>query len=165
LIFHYAYAVFHSPTYRERYAEFLRADFPRLPLTSDFELFRTLAGFGGQLVDLHARGKGGPRGLSFPVKGDNVIQAVRYQPAQGKEPGRVWINDRQYVDGVSESARVFPVGGYLPAQRWLTDRTGRTLGYEEQTEYQRIIRAVMETKRMMAEIDACIHRHGAWPIR
>jgi predicted helicase len=165
LIFHYAYAVFHSPTYRERYAEFLRADFPCLPLTSNFELFRALAGFGGELVDLHARSKGEPRGLSFPVKGDNVIQEVRYQPPQGKEPGSVWINDRQYVDGVSESAWVFPVGGYLPAQRWLKDRTGRTLGYEEQTEYQRIIWALMETKRMMAEIDACIHRHGAWPIR
>src|ERR1039458_4939556 len=52
LIFQYAYAVFHSPTYRQRYAQFLRSDFPRLPITSDFELFRTLAGFGGELVDL-----------------------------------------------------------------------------------------------------------------
>jgi hypothetical protein len=165
LIFHYAYAVFHSPTYRERYAEFLRADFPRLPLTSDFDLFRTLAGFGGELVDLHARGKGEPHGLSFPVKGDNVIEEVRYQPPQGKEPGRVWINDRQYVEGVPEAAWRFPIGGYLPAQRWLKDRIGRTLGYEEQAEYQRIIWALLETRRLMGEIDASINQHGGWPLK
>ncbi|HEX5398620.1 MAG TPA: type ISP restriction/modification enzyme [Verrucomicrobiae bacterium] len=165
LIFHYAYAVFHSPTYRERYAEFLRADFPRLPLTSDFELFRILCGFGGDLVDLHARGKGTPKGLSFPEKGSNVIEEVRYQPPQGKEPGRVWINDKQYIEGVPESAWAFPIGGYLPAQRWLKDRIGRTLGYDEREEYCRIVWALMETQRLMGEIDAAIEEHGGWPLR
>ncbi len=165
LIFHYAYAVFHSPAYRERYAAFLRADFPRLPLTSDYELFRILAGIGGELVDLHARGKGEPRNLSFPVKGDNVIEEVRYQSPQGKEPGRVWINERQYVEGVPESAWAFPIGGYLPAQRWLKDRMGRALGYEEQAEYQRMIWAMLETRRFMGQIDASIEQHGGWPLK
>ncbi|MBI2925481.1 MAG: N-6 DNA methylase [Verrucomicrobia bacterium] len=164
-IFEYAYAVFHSPTYRERYAEFLRADFPRLPLTSDYTLFRKLAGLGGKLVDLHARGKGEPRGLSFPVEGADVIEAVRYQPPQGKAPGRVWINERQYFDKVPEAAWTFPIGGYLPAQRWLKDRIGRTLGYDEQAEYQRIIWALIETERLMAEVDSCINQHGGWPLR
>jgi predicted helicase len=193
LIFHYAYAVFHSPAYRERYAEFLRADFPRLPITTNWELFRTLAGYGGELVDLHARGKGDPKGISFPIKGDNVIEEVRYQSptvpsndvaadvrrltSKGKqsEPphvgcyeasnGRVWINDRQYIEGVPETAWSFPIGGYLPAQRWLKDRIGRTLGYDEREEYQRIIRALIETKPLMAEIDATIEQHGGWPLK
>ena len=52
-IFHYAYAVFHSPGYRSRYAEFLKIDFPRLPLTGNLELFRALARLGGELVALH----------------------------------------------------------------------------------------------------------------
>jgi len=164
LIFAYAYAVFHSPTYRERYSEFLRADFPRLPLTSNLELFRKLASLGGELVDLHARGKGEPRGLSFPVKNANVIEEARYQPRQGRQPGRVWINDRQYFDGVPESGWTFPIGGYLPAQRWLKDRIGRALDYEEQTEYQRIIWALRETRRLMEEIDAAIAQHGGWPL-
>jgi len=164
LIFHYTYAVFHSPIYRERYAEFLRADFPRLPLTSNYDLFRTLAGFGGELVDLHARGKGEPRGLSFPAKGDNVIEEARFQPPQGKEPGRVWINDRQYFEGVPEAAWTFPIGGYLPAQRWLKDRIGRTLGYEEQAEYLRMIWALLQTSRLMEEIDAAIKQQGGWPL-
>ncbi len=52
-IFHYAYAVFYSPSYRSRYAEFLKIDFPRLPLTADLELFRALARLGGELIALH----------------------------------------------------------------------------------------------------------------
>lgn len=142
-------------------------------------------------MDLHARGKGEPKGIGFSIKGDNVIEEVRYQPAtsstvaadvsrltsKGKqsEPthvgccesskGRVWINDRQYVEGVPESAWTFPIGGYLPAQRWLKDRIGRTLGFVEQEEYMRIIWALMETKRLMAEIDASIKQHGGWPLR
>jgi len=165
LIFFYTYAVFHSPIYRERYAEFLRADFPRLPLTADFKLFRALAGFGSELVALHARGKGEPRNISYPVRNADVIEEVRYQPPQGQEPGRVRINDRQYFEGVPESAWTFPFGGYLPAQRWLRDRIGRRLSYEEQAEYQRIIWALLETKRLMGEIDACIEQHGGWPLK
>ena len=44
------------------------------------------------------------------MKGDNVIEEVRYQP-HGKEPLCVWINDRQYVEGVPEAAWTFPIGG------------------------------------------------------
>ncbi|MGO9199748.1 MAG: type ISP restriction/modification enzyme [Limisphaerales bacterium] len=163
-IFNYAYAVFHSPAYRKRYSEFLRGDFPRLPLTSNLELFGALAVIGGELVDLHAKGKGGLHGLSYPVKGYNVVEAVRYQPPQGKEPGRVWINDRQYFEGVPESAWTFPIGGYQPAQRWLKDRIGRTLGFDDQVEYQRIVGALIQTRHLMGEIDACIEQHGGWPL-
>ena len=52
-IFHYAYAVLHSPGYRSRYAEFLKFEFPRLPLTGNLELFRALARLGGELTALH----------------------------------------------------------------------------------------------------------------
>ena len=90
---------------------------------------------------------------------------VRYQPPQANELGLVWINDRQHFAGVPESAWAFPIGGYLPAQRWLKDRLGRTLGYEEQAEYQRIIWAQMETRRLMAEIDISIQQHGGWPLK
>ena len=165
LIFNYAYAVFHSPAYRERYVEFLRADFPRLPLTGDYELFRKLAGFGGELVDFHARSKGEPNGISFPVKDGDVIEEVRYQLPLGKEPGRVWINKTQYFEPVPAAAWTFPIGGYLPAQRWLKDRIGRTLGYAEQTEYQRIIWALIETKRLIGEIDSSIKQNGGWPLK
>ncbi len=167
LIFHYAYAVFHSPAYRERYAEFLRTDFPRLPLTSDYDLFRELAGFGGTLVDLHARNQADGSAIGYPINGDNVIEEVRYEPplntGKDRHAGRVWINDKQYFDGVAPEAWSFPIGGYLPAQRWLKDRTGRTLSYEEKEAYPRIVVALSETGRLMREIDAAIANHGGWP--
>ena len=137
-------------------------------------------------MDLHARGKGDPKGISFPVKGDNVIEEVRYEsgmttaphpvplpvgrgeggrrPGEG-HPGRVWINDRQYIEGVPETAWTFPIGGYLPAHRWLKDRIGRTLGYDEREEYCRIIWALMETKRIMGEIDSTIELYSGWPLK
>ncbi len=189
-IFNYAYAVFHSPTYRERYAEFLRADFPRLPITSNWDLFRKLAGLGHWLVDLHVRGQGRNTPVGYPVKGEDKVTDIRFQPVEslvipgGKKmksatpcgqvetgawpdmkAGRVWINDKQYFEPVPESAWRFPIGGYLPAQRWLMDRVGRTLGYEEQVEYQRIIWALLETRRLMTEIDASIKQHGGWPLK
>jgi predicted helicase len=52
-IFYYIYAIFHSPTYRTRYAEFLKIDFPRVPLTTDNRLFRKLGEYGEELVALH----------------------------------------------------------------------------------------------------------------
>jgi predicted helicase len=165
LIFNYAYAVFHSPAYRKRYAQFLRADFPRLPITGDFELFRTLAGLGGELVDLHARGKGEGQGPGFPMAGENMVDDVRFQPPQGKEPGRVWINGRQYFEGVPETAWKFPVGGYLPAQRWLKDRKDRKLTYEDITGYARIVFALSETRKLMTQIDEAIENHGGWPLK
>jgi len=75
-VFDYIYAVFHSPRYRERYAEFLKIDFPRVPLTSDREKFRLLVKLGGDLVALHllespllAR-----PATRYPVVGDNRVE-------------------------------------------------------------------------------------------
>ena len=81
------------------------------------------------------------------------------------ETGRVWINDKQYFEGVPPAAWEFPIGGYRPAERWLKDRIGRTLGYDDQTAYARIIHALLETKRLMSEIDRTITAHGGWPLK
>ena len=164
-IFHYAYAVFHSPGYRERYAQFLRADFPRLPLTGNFKLFCALADFGAELVSLHARNEGEGRGPVFPVPGENRVGEVHYQPPMGKEPGRVWINGRQYFDGVSEAVWNFPIGGYQPAERWLKDRKKRKLDFADLTTYARIVYALGRTRDIMEQIDKTIGQHGGWPLK
>jgi hypothetical protein len=167
LIFNYAYAVFHSPGYRERYGEFLRTDFPRLPLTGDYTLFKKLATFGGELVDLHAHNKANGSAISFPIKGSNEIEEVRYQPPQphgsDRHSGCVWINKEQYFEGIPPLVWNFPIGGYHPAERWLKDRKGRALSYDDQETYSRIIDALGETRRLMSEIEKTIHKHGGWP--
>ena len=173
-VFHYAYAVFHSPSYRTRYAEFLRMDFPRLPLTENVPLFRKLVAHGAALVALHVLRKDGPSAPNFPAPGSDVVEDIRYiapgeelpVTTEGKaQRGRVYINQYQYFDGVPPEAWAFPIGGYLPAQRWLKDRKGRALSYEDQTHYPRIVAALIETARLIAGIDKEIEAAGGWPLK
>ncbi|MGA2031483.1 MAG: type ISP restriction/modification enzyme [Thermoguttaceae bacterium] len=162
-IFHYVYAVFHSPTYRTRYADFLKIDFPRLPLTSDLGLFRALAAKGAELVALHLLESARLEDFltDWPVKGDNVVEKVRY----AEKDGRVWINNTQYFGGAPRAAWEFCVGGYQVCERWLKDRKGRKLSYEDTQHYQKIVVALSETIRLMGKIDEVISQHGGWPIQ
>ena len=165
-VFHYMYAVFHSPTYRSRYAEFLKIDFPRLPLTSDPGLFRSLCELGRGLVALHLLEEHPDSATRFPITGDGAVEAVRYaEPGQGSDSGRVWINKTQYFEGVPPEIWAFHVGGYQVCQKWLKDRKGRRLSYNDITHYQRIVAALGETIRLMAEIDGVIEAHGGWPLK
>ena len=164
-VFDYMYAVFHSPAYRERYAEFLKIDFPRLPLTSDIELFRSLCEMGGRLVELHLMETAIPLVTSYPIAGSNTVEAVRYSfPGEGSEMGRVWINKTQYFEGVLPEVWAFHVGGYQVCQKWLKDRKGRLLTYDDITHYQRIVAVLAETIRLMAAIDEAIAARGGWPM-
>ncbi|GAK53870.1 adenine specific DNA methyltransferase [Candidatus Moduliflexus flocculans] len=153
-IFHYAYAIFHSPTYRERYAEFLKIDFPRLPLTSDLDLFRDLAAFGRQLVALHLLDAKAVPILQdtispFPESGTNLVERVRYD----EQTQRVFINATQYFDHVPPEAWVFHVGGYQVCEKWLKDRKERKLTIDDIEHYQQIVVALLETIRLMTAID------------
>lgn len=158
-VFNYAYAVFHSPTYRERYAEFLKIDFPRLPLTGDLKLFRALAAKGAELVALHLMES--PKlnnfNTTFPLKGDNVVEKVQYTD----NDKRVWINAKQYFGGVPKTVWEFHIGGYQVCEKWLKDRKGRKLAYDDIQLYQKMIVSIRETIRLMAEIDKAIPH---WPI-
>jgi len=158
-IFNYAYAVFHSPTYRSRYAEFLKIDFPRLPLTSDKELFRSLAEKGAKLVSLHLMESPLLNNLitRYPVAGSNSVDKVTYDDKNQ----RVYINKTQYFEGVPPEVWNFHIGGYQVAQKWLKDRKDRTLTYDELTLYQKIVVALKETIRLMTEIDKLIPE---WPV-
>jgi predicted helicase len=160
-VFHYAYAVFHSPTYRARYAEFLKIDFPRLPLTDNRDLFFRLAALGGELVALHLMESPKLNDLitGFPVKGTDTVEKVQYND----QDGRVWINPTQYFGGVPAEIWNFHIGGYRVCEKWLKDRKGRKLTYQDTRHYQQIIVALNETIRLMTEIDAVIRQYGDWP--
>ncbi len=171
-VFSYAYALFHSPTYRRRYAEFLKMDFPRLPLTGNKALFAALVNKGAELASLHLMES--PRLETFltrfPVSGSLVVEGVRYvippgPPLEkGGGNGRVYINSEQYFEGVPPKVWAFQVGGYQVCHKWLKDRKGRTLSSDDLHHYQKIVVALAETIRLMAEIDAAIDAHGGWPI-
>jgi predicted helicase len=158
-IFNYAYAVFHSPTYRSRYGEFLKTDFPRLPLTSDKELFKVLVAKGAELVALHLMESPVLDNLitKYPVTGSDVVEKVAYDEANG----RVYINKRQCFEGVPSEVWKFQIGGYQVCHKWLKDRKDRTLTYDELTHYQKVVVALKETIRLMQEIDELI---PSWPL-
>ncbi len=164
-IFHYIYAIFHSPTYRSRYAEFLKIDFPRAPLTSDVGLFRALCGLGQELVGLHLLESPAVGQLitSYPVAGDNRVEKgyPKYTPPTAQQPGRVHLNKTQYFEGVPPDVWEFQVGGYQVCDKWLKDRRGRQLPYADLTHYQQVVVALQETIRLMQEIDDVIPE---WPL-
>ena len=161
-VFFYAYAVFHSPSYRRCYAEFLKMDFPRLPLTGNKALFAALVGKGAELAALHLLESPALDKLttSFPVSGSNVVEKVHYE----ETARRVYINDQQFFEGVPPEAWAFQVGGYQVLHKWLKDRQGRTLSFADLHHYQKVVVALAETIRLMGEIDAIIEAHGGWPI-
>lgn len=157
-IFDYIYAVLHSPTYCERYKEFLKIDFPRVPFTSDQKIFWKLVALGRELRLLHLMESTelGTLITKFPVSGSNEVGKPSFDSAQDDKVGKVWINKEQYFEGVPEEAWEFPIGGYQPAQKWLKDRKGRTLNSDDILHYQKMIRALVETGKLMEEIDKIV---------
>jgi very-short-patch-repair endonuclease len=148
-ILDYIYAVLHSPTYREKYKEFLKIDFPRVPYPKDVETFWELVKLGGEIRQIHLLESPTVEKYitQYPMGGDNIVTKLKY------EDGKVYINDTQYFDNVPKIAWGFYIGGYQPAQKWLKDRKGRTLDFEDILHYQKIIVALSETDRLMKEID------------
>lgn len=144
----YIYAVLHSLSYRERYKEFLKVDFPRIPLPKTAKEFNRLTAIGQQLIDLHLMNntQSWKCMTTFPEVGSQQVDFQEWKD------GQVWINDKQYFGNVPESVWEFYIGGYQPAQKWLKDRKGRTLSFDEIKHYLHIIHALEETERLMKEI-------------
>jgi predicted helicase len=149
-ILDYIYAVFHSQKYREKYKEFLKNDFPRIPIPKNDKEFKDLSKLGKQLRELHLMTDSALDGLitTFSERGtDEVEQSPQYNGH------KVWINDNQYFGNVPEVAWNFYIGGYQPAQKWLKDRKNRKLTHEDIKHYQKIIKVLVETDKIMKQID------------
>lgn len=161
----YLYAVLHTPGYRQRYADFLRRDFPRVPLTSNKELFAALVKLGHELIGLHTLQAPPARISGFPVAGSGEVVKPRFAIAAGQSAGRVWINDAQYFDGVPQAVWDLHIGGYRVAEKWLKDRRGRLLTYDDITHYQNVVAALARTLAIQAELDAAVAGAGGWPLQ
>ncbi|MGL4981422.1 MAG: type ISP restriction/modification enzyme [Treponemataceae bacterium] len=145
----YIYAVLHCPSYREKYKEFLKIDFPRVPYPKDGQSFWQLVEIGSQIRQIHLLESPTVENYitEYPIDGTNQVVKVKY------EDGNVYINDTQYFANVPNVAWNFYIGGYQPAQKWLKDRKDRTLNFDDILHYQKIIVALTHTDRLMKEID------------
>jgi predicted helicase len=150
-IFYYIYAVLYSETYRTKYAEFLKIDFPRVPFTKDYKLFKKMSDYGDRLADLHLLKS--PE-LDSPIarfqgKGENRVRKLKYDD----KAGVLYINKEQYFEGISQDVWSYQIGGYQVCDKWLKDRKDRVLSLDEIQTYCRIVTAIQKTINIQEGID------------
>ena len=157
-VFHYIYGVFHSPEYRRRYAEFLKIDFPRVPMLAGRTIFRKICKVGEQLCRLHLIEaevlEDESRWPAFDISGEDTVEKgyPKYVAhADAPKEAKVYINKDQYFEGVRTEVWEFHVGGYQVCEKWLKDRRGRKLSYDDISHYQKVVVALGETIRLMKE--------------
>lgn len=149
-ILYYIYAVLYSNTYRSKYAEFLKNDFPRVPFTQDYRPFSKMAEFGKRLVELHLLKSEelDPPLAKFQGQGDGKVGKLKYLDA------KVYINDDQYFEGIATEVWEYQIGGYQVCDKWLKDRKGLRLGLDEIKRYCQIVTALSKTIEIQIEIDS-----------
>ncbi len=159
-LLNYIYAILYSNTYREKYKEHLKIDFPRIPYPKDNKTFWSLVSLGNELRLLHLMELDLPNDDlgTYPVAGSNIVTRKIIKKDwdfydKKNLIGRIWINDDQYFDNVPLSAWELYIGGYMPAQKWLKDRMGRKLGFEDISHYQMVLASLTRTIFLVNEID------------
>lgn len=185
-IFHYLYAVLHSPAYRQRYAAFLRTDFPRIPIPASRAVFDALAQLGAQLVQWHllehpaSQAIGGSPSLLPAGKGahprwfgtDFSLQKVGEKSKSladlsgtDDQVGKVFINATSGFADVRQNVWQHTIGGYQVLHKWLADRckAGRSLSHDDITHWLRVYAALDATQTLMQQVDEAIQAHGGWP--
>ena len=145
----YIYAVFYSPIYRQKYAQELRTDFPRVPFAAEGDLFRQMVGLGQQLIALHLLDSPelDPPVVKYQGRGEDKIERVRYEPATQ----RVYINADRYFEGIAPEMWEYPIGGYQVLEKYLKDRKGRRM--DDPVRYIRIATAIARTLDIQQQID------------
>jgi len=149
-ILYYIYGVFYSNTYRETYAEFLKIDFPRVPFTTNCNLFKEVGKFGKELADLHLLKS---LALDTPIakyqgSGDNDrIEKVIYK----EDEQHIYINKDKYFEGITPEVWNYHIGGYQVLNKYLKDRKGRMM--DDAPHYCRIVTALSKTIEIQEKID------------
>ncbi len=151
-IFDYIYAVLYSNIYRNKYLEFLKIDFPRVPFTKDYKIFKKLSEIGKKLIDIHLLKSPLLDKTSSRFKGEgelNLVKKIIYSP----EEKRVFINEKQYFENIEPEVWNYFIGGYQVLNKWLKDRKEKYLNDEEIKTYIKIIEAIKHTIKIQKEID------------
>ena len=148
-IFYYIYAVLYSNIYRTKYGEFLKIDFPRIPFTKDYKLFKKIGEYGERLVALHLMKSSE---LDSPVSkfqgvGNDKVEKVKY------DDGKLYINDVKYFENIKPEVWEYRVGGYQVCNKWLKDRKGKTLSLEDIKHYCKVVTVLQRTIEIQHLID------------
>ncbi|MBI4648009.1 MAG: N-6 DNA methylase [Bacteroidia bacterium] len=149
-IFSYVYAVLYSNSYREKYVELLKIDFPRIPFTTNYSLFQQLAKLGDKLIELHLLKHSA---LIKPIakyngKGDD--DKIK-KPAYNEKERRVYINENKYFENIAPEIWNYHIGGYQVMEKYLKDRKGRQMDNSEH--YCKMVTSIAETLIIQKKID------------
>lgn len=147
-LFDYIYGTLHMPSYIQKYQDFLKDDFPRVQYPKNIDEFTRISEIGKRLRELHTMENSPSWAIEvgYPIMGSNIVENVEYKDH------RVYINEAQYFDNISESAFNYYIGGYQPAQKWLKDRKGRELSFEDIRHYQEIVYSLSETSKIISQL-------------
>jgi predicted helicase len=150
-VFSYIYAILYSPTYRKRYEEFLKIDFPRIPLPSNYRYFQKFSKLGQELIDLHLLKHPALSSteINFPRSGSNKVEKVSYE----EKTKSLHINKDQYFENVSKDIWEYRIGAYQVMEKYLKDRKGRKLSLDEINHYLKIAKAIRLTMEIQKKID------------
>ena len=146
-LFDYIYGMLNSPIYINKYNEFLKLDFPRVPYPKNIDEFNQISEIGKKLRELHTLENSSTWivEIGYPIAGSNLVKKVEFKE------GRLYINETQYFDNIQKSMFNYYIGGYQPAQKWLKDRKGRKLSFEDIRHYQEIIYSLSETNKIISQ--------------
>jgi predicted helicase len=150
-ILFYIYGIFYSNVYREKYFEFLKIDFPRVPFTKNFKLFKKMADYGEELVNLHImKSKLLDNPISKYRRKDltDRIEKINYD----EKEKRIYINKEKYFDNIEPEYWNYYIGGYKVLEKYLKERKGRVM--EEPRFYCRLITVIHYTIKIQKEIDS-----------
>lgn len=150
-IFYYIYAVLYSPIYRQKYNEFLKIDFPKIPFAKDVNLFEKISKLGEELVNFHLlkSEKLESDRAKFFVAGNNRVKMRKYDEKQNK----LYINDNQCFEGIKSETWNYYIGGYQVLDKWLKDRINKVLSPEDVNHFLKVITALKLTIEFQKEID------------
>jgi predicted helicase len=147
----YCYAVLYSNKYREKYAEFLKIDFPRIPFTKSFELFKEMSALGEELIELHLlkhKALNRPAVKYVGSGKDDTITKLRYD----EEGERVFINEKKMFENVPPELWNYQIGGYRVLEHYLKARKGRQM--DDAGHFCRMAASLTKTMELQKEIDA-----------
>jgi len=155
-VFYYIYGILYTPAYRQRYAEFLKYDFPRIPVFPA-EAFEKISQLGSELVELHLMKRKLESRVSYPIPGENIVRKIDYNESEK----RVWINDKQYFEGVEPFAWEYHIGGYQVLKKWLDERKkwGKPLTDEMIKHFRQVHEILLATIDLQKKLDE------AWPLK
>ncbi len=156
-ILHYTYAVLYSNEYRTMYAEFLKIDFPKIPFTADYKLFKNMSNIGKQLTELHLlKSKKIDKSISrFQKEGSNRLGKTKKECRNySVEENRVYINEEmQYFDNIKPEVWDYQIGGYQVLDKWLDSHKERILSLDDMQHFCKVVTALSFTIELQTEID------------